>query len=111
MKTKLALKTTLPGILIILAPYYAICQFIYIPGVPDLNQPIDPWWGLLPDNACAPVSAANICVYWDDIISHSNAVDLNSRRKADSVPGFLYYWMDTHDLECPGYSVRTSSSS
>ena len=26
-------------------------QVMIIPGVPDLQQPIDPWWGNLPDNA------------------------------------------------------------
>ena len=72
-----------------------------IPDVPDLQQPIDPWWGNLPDNACAPVSAASICVYWDDSIHHSNAVGLNSRLMADSIPSFLYYFMGTNGMGDP----------
>jgi hypothetical protein len=76
-------------------------QVMVIPDVPDLQQPIDPWWGNLPDNACAPVSAANICVYWDDSIRHSNAVGLNSGVPADSVPSFLYYFMGTNGLGDP----------
>ena len=76
-------------------------QVMIIPGVPDLQQPIDPWWGNLPDNACAPVSAANTCVYWDDSIHHSNAVGLNSGLVADSVPSFLYYFMGTNGMGDP----------
>lgn len=76
-------------------------QVMIIPDVPDLQQPIDPWWGNLPDNACAPVSAANICVYWDDSIHHSNAVGLNSGLIADSVPSFLYYFMGTNGMGDP----------
>jgi len=76
-------------------------QVMIIPDVPDLQQPIDPWWGNLPDNACAPVSAANICVYWDDSIQHSNAVGLNSRLVADSIPSFLYYFMGTNGMGDP----------
>jgi hypothetical protein len=76
-------------------------QVMIIPDVPDLQQPIDPWWGNLPDNACAPVSAANICVYWDDSLHHSNAVGLNSRLIADSVPSFLYYFMGTNGMGDP----------
>jgi hypothetical protein len=76
-------------------------QVMIIPDVTDLQQPIDPWWGNLPDNACAPVSAANICVYWDDSIHHSNAVGLNSRLIADSIPSFLYYFMGTNGMGDP----------
>ena len=76
-------------------------QVMIIPDVPDLQQPIDPWWGNLPDNACAPVSAANICVYWDDNMHHSNAVGLNSGLVADSVPSSLYYFMGTNGMGDP----------
>ena len=101
MKTKLTIKIILLAIITVLGSFIATGQLKYIPDVPDLNQPILPWWGLLPDNACAPVAAANICIYWDDVKNHGNAVDLNSRVAPDSVPAFLYYWMDTHDLGDP----------
>jgi hypothetical protein len=76
-------------------------QIMNIPKVPDLQQPIDPWWGNLPDNSCAPVSAANICVYWDDSIHHSNALGINSNQPADSIPSYLSFFMGTNGLGDP----------
>ncbi len=98
MKARLILKKIIPALFFIVVIHNAIAQSVYIPDVPDLNQPVLPWWGMLPDNACAPAAAANICVYWDDVMRHSNAILLNSMVSPDSVPAFLYYFMDTHNI-------------
>jgi hypothetical protein len=50
-------------------------QMRLIPHIPDLQQPIVLWWGNVPDHTCVPAAAANICVYWDDSIHHSNAAE------------------------------------
>ena len=70
-------------------------QPMHIPHVPDLQQPIVAWWGNVPENACAPVSAANICIYWDSIIHHSNAEGLNPVVPfLEYIPSYLYWFME-----------------
>jgi hypothetical protein len=101
MKSNVFLKCLVILVLAICQPGFMEAQMMHIPHVPDLQQPILPWWGNLPENACAPVSAANICVYWDDIIHHSNAVGLNSGLIVDSIPSYLYFFMGTEGIGDP----------
>lgn len=83
-------------IISICTTFHANSQMMTIQKVPDFQQPIDNWWGNNPFNTCAPVSAANICVYWDDSLHHSNAMGLNSNTIPDSIPSYLAYFMGTN---------------
>jgi hypothetical protein len=49
-----------------------------IPNVPDVQQPPTGSLGNPTDNACAPVSAVNITQYWDVVMGHPNASNVNA---------------------------------
>ncbi|KPL26772.1 MAG: hypothetical protein AMS23_00230 [Bacteroides sp. SM1_62] len=88
-------------------PRIAIYQVIYttiniIPGVPDINQPPIPLI-ITPDlsNYCAPTSAANITLFWDTVVGHSNALGVNAGLPGETAANYIGWFMDTNDQGNP----------
>ncbi len=74
---------------------------VLIPNVPDVNQPIGSSIGNPGMNACAPASAANIAVYWDQVMAHTNALQVCAGFAGATVADYLFYFMDTDDWGSP----------
>jgi hypothetical protein len=72
-----------------------------IPGVPDINQPPTP--SITPDlsNFCAPTSAANITLFWDTVVGHSNALGINAGLPGETAAEYIGWFMDTNDQGNP----------
>ena len=60
-----------------------------IPNVPDLQQPPTGSIGNPTDNACAPTSAANITMYWDTVIRHPNAINVDAGLIGNTAADYL----------------------
>ncbi|NLI15292.1 MAG: hypothetical protein GX409_03285, partial [candidate division Zixibacteria bacterium] len=73
-----------------------------IPNVPDVQQPPTGSLGNPTDNACAPVSAVNITQYWDVVMGHPNASNVNAGLLPATAADYLYYFMNTDDWPLPG---------
>ena len=72
-----------------------------IPNVPDLQQPPTGSIGNPTNNACAPTSAANITMYWDTVMLHPNAINVDARLIGNTAADYLYYFMDTDNWGSP----------
>jgi hypothetical protein len=93
------------------APFGFFCLIIFlmgnlsmaaiIPNVPDLQQPPTGSIGNPVNNACAPMSAANITMYWDTVIRHSDAINVDAGLIGNTAADYLYYFMDTDNWGSP----------
>jgi hypothetical protein len=87
-------------------PRIATFQVIYttinmIPGVPDINQPPTPLITPDPSNFCAPTSSANITLFWDNVVGHSNALGVNAGLVGETAAEYIGWFMDTNDQGNP----------
>ena len=83
-----------------LLPLTALSQFGYIANVPDLSQPIPNVICNPTNNACDPVSAANIIGYWETTVGHMNATGLSGTATLGEVASHIFYFMDTNNWGC-----------
>jgi hypothetical protein len=79
----------------------AMSQGIYIPNVPDANQPPDTTLGGALDNYCAPMSAINITGYWDTVFGHTNAPGVNMGFALKKAAKYMGYFMGTNGQGAP----------
>jgi hypothetical protein len=74
----------------------------FIDEVPDTNQP--PTNNLvttIPTNYCAPMAMVNITYYWDVVMGHANAQNVNAGLPAKNVTEYIGYFMDTNNTGSP----------
>ncbi|UCF77850.1 MAG: T9SS type A sorting domain-containing protein [Candidatus Eiseniibacteriota bacterium] len=86
---------------IILSAGSAAGQGVYIPNVPDANQPPTPALGTAIVNYCAPMSAVNITQYWDSVMAYSNAVSVNAGLPMKTAAKYIGYFMGTNGQGSP----------
>lgn len=112
-KTRKQEKKAPPGVLVIVfllmvtSCIQGVSQIKIIPNVPDLQQPIAGSIGNPVNNACAPVSAANITLYWDSVYHHSNAFMVNDNTPPNAIADYLFYFMDTNNWGSPSRANGT----
>jgi hypothetical protein len=76
----------------------SIGQGVYIPNVPDADQPPTQTIPSTVDstNYCAPMAAVNITEYWDSVMTHPNAVGVNAALPIKTAAEYLGYFMCTN---------------
>jgi len=80
-----------------------------IAGVPDTNQSNQPPQSptqtipstVLITNYCAPMAVVNILEYWDVVMGHANAVDVNAGLIPETAAEYIGYFMNTNDNGSP----------
>jgi hypothetical protein len=94
--------------------YNVVYTKIYlVPGVPDINQP--PTLTLpstMPFNYCAPIAAANILLFLDNVLRDVGAIDVTAGLAGETLAEYIGWFMDTNDQGNPaGYNGTIYQSS
>lgn len=90
--------------LFVLVNYLVAQEQVFIKNVPDYSQPPDSSIKSTRDrsNYCAPMSFANIVVYWDSVQNHAFARNVMGGLPGKEVAEYIGWFMDTNDQGNPG---------